>query len=155
MAAVTTLGTRLRTDRVRSSGLDLAFLKWLPDGYAIAAKSAFEVSLSIFAQPRRAVYGGRWPGAPRKWSPKNLRRLLDAVNEFRAEDPTMKETRCCELLSKGIGGQGRYKGKNAKTLRRVLQKAKALDRQAQLLATPVRDILRSETAGAAKGPKTN
>jgi hypothetical protein len=102
-----------------------------------------------------AVYGGKWPGAPRKWSPKNLRRLLDAVNELRAKDPTMSETRCCELLSKGTGGQGRYKGKIARTLRRVLQKAKALDRQAQLLATPVRDVLGSETAGAAKGPKTN
>jgi hypothetical protein len=36
-----------------------------------------------------------------------------------------------------------------------LQKAKALDRQARLFAIPVRDILGSETAGAAKGPKTN
>jgi hypothetical protein len=101
-----------------------------------------------------AVYGGKWPGAPRKWSPKNLRRLLDAVNELRAKDPTMRETRCCELLSKGKGGQGQYKGKNPKTLRRVLQAAKALDRQARLLATPVRDIMGSETTAAAKGPKS-
>ena len=102
-----------------------------------------------------AVYGGKGPGAPRKWTPKNLRRLLDAVNELRAEDPTIRETRCCELLSKGKGGQGRYKCKNAKTLRRVLQKANALDRQARLLTTPVKGIIGSETIGSAGRRKTN
>jgi hypothetical protein len=101
-----------------------------------------------------AVYGGKGAGAPRKWTPKTLRRLLGAVNELRAEDPTMRETRCCALLSKGKGGQGRYKGKNARTLRRALQNAKALDGKARLLATPVREVLRSETAGAETEPKT-
>ena len=102
-----------------------------------------------------ALYGGKGPGAPMKWTPKRLRRLLDDVNELRAVEPRMGEGRCCELLVKGKGGQGRYKGKNAGTLRRILQQAKALNRDAQLLATPVREILGSETAGAAKGPRAN
>jgi hypothetical protein len=102
-----------------------------------------------------ALYGGKGPGAPPKRTPKELRRLLDAVNELRAAKPGMAEDYYCELLVKGKGGQGRYKGKNANTLRRTLQQAKALDRQAQLLATPVRDILDPETAGGAKGPRTN
>jgi hypothetical protein len=93
-----------------------------------------------------AVYGGQGPGAPPKWPPKELRRLLDDVNALREADSKLTETRCCELLSKGKAAERRYEGKKSSTLRRVLQKAKALERTAKVLSTP-RDLGNADGAG--------
>jgi hypothetical protein len=82
-----------------------------------------------------AVYGGKEPGAPLKWPPKECRRLLADVNALRAENPKLKETECCELLCKGKAGGGRYEGLKSSTLRRRLQIAKALQQQAEVLST--------------------
>jgi hypothetical protein len=96
-----------------------------------------------------AVYGGKSPGAPRKWGPKKLRRLLDDVQALRTSDPKLKETACCKLLSKGKGGDGRYQGINSGTLRRVLQNAKRLDRKAKVLATPLHEVITLGSIGSA------
>jgi hypothetical protein len=37
----------------------------------------------------------RYPGAPMKWTPKALERLLKAVLQLRTQDPTLSETRAC------------------------------------------------------------
>jgi hypothetical protein len=81
-----------------------------------------------------AVFGGK-VGAPLKRSPKKYLRLLTDVNALRAENPKLKETECCELLSKGKVAGGRYEGIKSSTLRRLLQEAKALEREAKALAT--------------------
>jgi hypothetical protein len=82
-----------------------------------------------------AVFGGRGPGAPLKWSPKKYLRLLTYVNALRAENPKLKETECCELLRKGKVAGGRYEAIKSSTLRRRLQMAKALEREAKALST--------------------
>jgi hypothetical protein len=82
-----------------------------------------------------AVFGGRGPGAPPKWSAEELQQLLQDVNAMRAADPKLTESRCCDLLSKGKAAEGRYNGKKSSTLRRVLQKAKALERTAEAVST--------------------
>jgi hypothetical protein len=83
-----------------------------------------------------AVYGGKRPGAPLKWSPKKYRRLLADVDAMRAENPKLKETECCKLLCKGKAAEGRYEGiKKSSTLRRRLQTAKALQQEAEVLST--------------------
>jgi hypothetical protein len=82
-----------------------------------------------------SVFGGRGPGAPPKWSAEELQQLLQDVNAMRAADPKLTESRCCELLSKGKAANGRYEGKKSSTLRRVLQKAKALERTAEAVVT--------------------
>ena len=117
-------------------------------GLDINNKAHSEELLDLLAW---AVYGGRWKGAPRKWTPKRLRHLLNSVNELRAADPKLKEWPCCKLLSQGKGGQGRYKGLNSMTLRRLLQTAKALDQ----FAGSVPEVLGLETAGPADRPKTS
>jgi hypothetical protein len=81
-----------------------------------------------------AVFGGRGPGAPPKWSAEELQQLLQDVNAMRAADPKLTESRCCDLLSKGKAAEGRYNGKKSSTLRRVLQKAKALERTAEAVS---------------------
>jgi hypothetical protein len=75
-----------------------------------------------------AVFGGRGPGAPPKWSAEQLQQLMEDFNEMRAANPR------CDLLSKGKAANGRYEGKKSSTLRRVLQKAKALARTAEAVA---------------------
>jgi hypothetical protein len=82
-----------------------------------------------------AVFGGRGPGAPPKWSAEQLQQLVEDFNHMRAADPRLTETQCCDLLSKGKAANGRYEGKKSSTLRRVLQKAKALERTAEAVAT--------------------
>ena len=83
-----------------------------------------------------AVYGGKSPGAPRKWTPEKLRRLLTDVQSMRNANSKLRETYCSELLSKGKGADGRYHEQKSGTLRRVLQTAKALDRKAKALVLP-------------------
>ena len=100
-----------------------------------------------------AVYGGKSPGAPRKWRPKKLRRLLEDVQALRTDNPTLKETACCEMLSQGRGGDGHYKGQKSRTLRRILQKAKALDRTAKVLATPLKDVIVTPELTGSAGKK--
>jgi hypothetical protein len=82
-----------------------------------------------------AVFGGKGPGAPLKWSPKKYLRLLTDVSALRAENPKLRETECCELLRKGKVAGGRYEAIKSSTLRRRLQRAKALQREAKALFT--------------------
>jgi hypothetical protein len=102
-----------------------------------------------------AVYGGKSAGAPRKWRPKKLRRLLDDVQALRTDNPKLKEKGCCDLLSKGAVAEGRYKEFKSPTLRRVLQKAKALDREAKVLATPLQEVIGSGSIGSTGSRETN
>jgi hypothetical protein len=85
-----------------------------------------------------AVYGGKSPGAPRKWTPEKLQRLLADVQSMRNANPKISDAPCCELLSKGKGAEGRYRGQNKDTLRRVLHNAKVLDRKARELSLPLK-----------------
>lgn len=96
------------------------------------------------------IYGGKSPGAPKKWTPKRLRQLLDDVNMLKAKRD-LNDGDCCKQLSKGLAANGRYKEMNSSTLRRVLQQAKALSAQTQLFTAPVQDIL---AAGPATKPKS-
>jgi hypothetical protein len=81
-----------------------------------------------------AVFGGPGPGQPKRWSKKKLRRLRHAVDEIRKEkDPEPTEKECCEILIKGKADHGRYDDLKATTLVRVLQNAKNLDEDNQLL----------------------
>jgi len=82
-----------------------------------------------------AMFGGKGPGAPLKWSPKKYLRLLTDVNALRVENPKLKETECCELLRKGKVAGGRYEAIKSSTLRRRLQTAKVLEREAKALTT--------------------
>ena len=85
-----------------------------------------------------AVYGGKRPGAPKKWTKKKNRTLLNTVQKMRA-DPHLTDSDCCDLLSLGKGGSDQYRGLKSRTLRRTLQRAKALERAAKLL------VVRSST----------
>jgi hypothetical protein len=96
-----------------------------------------------------AVYGGKSPGAPRKWTPKKQRLLLTDVRALQARDPGLTETACCDLLSKGKAADGRYKDVKSRTLRRVLQNAKRLDRKAKVLATPLNELVMPGSIGSA------
>jgi hypothetical protein len=93
-----------------------------------------------------AVYGGKGPGAPLKWTPKKYRMLLADVNALQA-NTKLKETECCELLRKGKAGGGRYEGLKSSTLRRCLQTAKALQQQAEVLSTRGQHLGASGGAG--------
>jgi hypothetical protein len=97
-----------------------------------------------------AHYGKKGPGHPKKWTLKKLRRLLNDVDEMRAKNPGLKESTCCERLSKGDGGNGRYKDMKDETIRRVLQRAKALENEAQMLTIPVQDVLLTHSANPRK-----
>ena len=85
-----------------------------------------------------AIYSGKGPGAPIKWTPEKLGQLLDDVELLRGPNQKLSETQCCELLSKGKGADGRYRGKRASTLRRALQRAK----EQRLLATGPEEVIR-------------
>jgi hypothetical protein len=93
-----------------------------------------------------AVYGGKGPGAPLKWTPKKYRMLLADVNALQT-NTKLKETECCELLRKGKAGGGRYEGLKSSTLRRCLQTAKALQQQAEVLSTRGQHLGASGGAG--------
>ena len=69
------------------------------------------------------VYAGRGPGQPRYWTKNRLRRLRRKIEELRPQKAATTELGCCEILTK----VDRYQGFSAKTLLRVLQKAKKLD----------------------------
>ncbi|MGP0092178.1 MAG: hypothetical protein ACLPKB_19810 [Xanthobacteraceae bacterium] len=97
-----------------------------------------------------AVYGRARGGAPRQWTPERHQHLLRSVNELRARDPKLKETECCDLLSKGRGGGGQYKGRKGETLRRVLQRVKDLQEDAEVLTTPVQEVFASVDTEATK-----
>jgi hypothetical protein len=96
-----------------------------------------------------AVYGGKSPGAPRKWRPKKLRRLLDDVRTLQNMNPGLSETACCNRLSKGKDAGGRYEEFKNDTLRRVLQNAKRLDRKAKVLVTPPNRVVTPGSIGSA------
>jgi hypothetical protein len=96
-----------------------------------------------------AVYGPRGPGAPRKWTPKRLRRLLGNVHALRTDNPALTETACCDLLSKGKGAEGRYKDIKSETLRRALQTAKRQDQTAKMLSTPLKEVVTPGSIGSA------
>jgi hypothetical protein len=70
-----------------------------------------------------AVYAGRGPGKPKRWSNKRLRRLRSEVEEISAKDPKLTELNCCEKLVKD-----KTYDKKPKTLLRKLQDAKNLIR---------------------------
>lgn len=79
------------------------------------------------------VYGRRDPGQPKKWSGKKLRRLRSDVDAIKAKHPEESELDCCKRLEKE-SGKSRYDLKPT-TLLRLLQRAKRLDKDAQLLVS--------------------
>jgi hypothetical protein len=81
-----------------------------------------------------AVYGGRGPGQPKRWTKRKLRRFRKRISEIQAEHPNDTEEACCERLLRKTKKHRYNKVDNAKTLRRVLQTAKQLDQDAQLVA---------------------
>jgi hypothetical protein len=70
-----------------------------------------------------AIYGKN-AGAPKKWLGRHYLKLHSDVQEFKSRNPGTSEEKCCTELCRG-DGYGPFKVKNAKTLRRVLQQAKA------------------------------
>jgi hypothetical protein len=70
-----------------------------------------------------AVFGGRGPGHPKRWSTKKLRRLTAEFDKIRVKHPSFTEERCCKELIRESGGEYN-KVTKATTLRRVLQTAK-------------------------------
>ena len=102
-----------------------------------------------------AVYGGKSPGAPRKWTPKKQRLLLTDVRALQTTNRDLSETVCCDRLSEGKGADGRYKGFKSRTLRRVLQNAKRLDRKAKVLATPLNEVVPPGSIGSTGSRETN
>jgi hypothetical protein len=100
-----------------------------------------------------AVYGGKSAGAPKKWTSEKLQQLLDDVRMLRTDN--RREGDCCDLLSKGKAAEGRYKDQKSSTLRRVLQKAKALEREAKVLATPLQEVIGSGAIGSTGSRETN
>jgi hypothetical protein len=86
----------------------------------------------------RAVYSNKGPGKPKTWSNKKLRRLLKDVAEMKTKYPHDAELECCERLIEESPDHHYNDVDNAKTLRRVLQAAKRLHKDAQLVAR-VRD----------------
>jgi len=75
-----------------------------------------------------AKYGVRRAGHPRVWTSKKLIRLRDAVRQIRSLEKKVTETEACRRLSKGKGANGRYKDMHSATLRRVLQRAKKIQK---------------------------
>jgi hypothetical protein len=95
-----------------------------------------------------AVYGARGPGQPKKWSKKKLRRLLHDIAVVKVQHPNETEQKWCELLIK-IHKNKYHNVEKAKTLRRVLQTAKRLEQDDQLLAS-IGDELAHDTKKALK-----
>jgi hypothetical protein len=90
-----------------------------------------------------AVYGGKGRGQPKIWSTKNLRKLQRDIDTIKIQRPGLTELDYCKQLIRE-SENGQYNGKgNAKTLRRVLQNAKRVNKDAQLLAS-----LRDDTVAA-------
>jgi hypothetical protein len=84
------------------------------------------ILLSVLA---RAMCGGKGRGQPKRWNKKKLRRLREDVAQIKAENPDATELECCEILLKRKDLPRRYQDiSEATTLLRVLQKAKASDR---------------------------
>lgn len=69
-----------------------------------------------------AIYGGKDAGRPKKWTKKKLRRLSQAVDAIRADNPMLRDKEAVALLS----WTDRYKTVKASTLRRTLARAKKL-----------------------------
>jgi hypothetical protein len=101
-----------------------------------------------------AVYAGRDPGAPLKWSTKSRLQLVDDIEKIRQSQPRDKrsDTECCKLLLKQPPySQMRTKEKNkplsAGALRRVLSDARRLKSElaavaglASIPALPIEDV---------------
>jgi hypothetical protein len=85
-----------------------------------------------------AFYLRRRVGAPKRWTKRRLQQLLKDVNDMRARKPGLSEEKYCKLLSEGKSGITRYKGKDAGTLRRSLQRAKAMENREGRQAAPKR-----------------
>ena len=77
-----------------------------------------------------AVYGGRGPGHPKSWSRRKLRKLRDDVAKIRAEHPGDSELECCKRLIRKSENHRYNNVEKATTLRRILQTAKQLDKDA-------------------------
>jgi len=80
-----------------------------------------------------AVYRGRGPGQPKRWSRRRLQRLRSDVARIQAKYPKEKELACCKRLKKE-SGKRRY-DLNPRTLLRQLQTAKRLEKDAELIAS--------------------
>jgi hypothetical protein len=90
--------------------------------------------LLVLSTLASAVYRGRGPGQPKRWTKRKLRRFRKRISEIQAEHPNDTEEACCERLLRKTKKHRYNKVDNAKTLRRVLQTAKQLDQDAQLVA---------------------
>jgi hypothetical protein len=101
-----------------------------------------------------AVYGGKRAGAPRIRTSKKLLQFLADVQAVRDKNPGIKDTPCCRLLSKGKEAEGRYKDRNVDTLRRVLYEAKRLAQTAEVMATPLKEVIATPEAARLAGEKT-
>jgi hypothetical protein len=86
-----------------------------------------------------AIYGGKGPGQPKKWSTNKLRKLQQEIDNIKNQHSGhLKELDCCKRLIRK-SENNRYNGVgDAETLRRVLQNAKRVSKDVQLLAS-VRD----------------
>jgi hypothetical protein len=71
-----------------------------------------------------AIYGGKGPGHPRKWTTKTHDLLLEDIKRLSCEKPELKEGALCRELCSGKSKLERYAGVNPATLRRRLQDAK-------------------------------
>jgi hypothetical protein len=96
--------------------------------------------LTVFAV---AVYG-RSPGRRKSWSRRKLRKLRDDVAKIRAEHPGDRELECCKRLIRKSENHRYNKVGEATTLRRVLQTAKKLDKDARLFAASKDDAAVSD-----------
>lgn len=85
-----------------------------------------------------AVYvGPKGPGRKKRWTKRQLLRLLNNVQRMRKQNPALKEGQCCDLIIK-TSPYNKMKGIHqqligSKTLRRQLQEAKALRLRLQML----------------------
>jgi hypothetical protein len=101
-----------------------------------------------------AVYGGKRVGAPRIRTSKKLLQFFADFQAVQAKNPGMKDTPCCRLLSEGKEAEGRYKGRNVDTLRRFLYDAKRFAQTAEVMATPLKEVIATPEAARLAGEKT-
>jgi hypothetical protein len=120
-------GRRRKLARALTRPLERAFSK---AGLDIDNDAHWKQLLIWFAW---AHFGARGPGAPKKWTPRRLRRLLSDVDEIRGKLPNLTELEYCKRLIKDNDLYKPYQEKSS-TLRRALQNAKALDKQAKALS---------------------
>ena len=137
LRAVKAFNSRVPADGVRQRRKKTKTTKQLVRRLVRASAIAFEKAgldvdkdedwktLALFFSA--AVFGGRGPGHPKKWSTKTLQRLLVDFSKIQAKHPDLSEEDCCKELIRESGRQYN-KVDNAKTLRRALQNAKRQER---------------------------